>query len=72
MPPYFKRPPAIVTVTAYAPKERLGITQMQYFLKLFWRTSVNTPTKKISDVCLRSQDGRDFFRQGVHNQTHEG
>src|ERR687889_719220 len=27
--------PALVTLTAYASKERLGITQMQYFLQFF-------------------------------------
>ena len=53
--------PAIVTFTAYAPKERLIIPQMQYFLKLFWRTSENTPTMKVSDVPLRSQSGSKLF-----------
>jgi hypothetical protein len=34
LPPCFRRRPALVTVTAYAQKERLGITQMQYFLQI--------------------------------------
>jgi hypothetical protein len=47
LPPIFRRPPALVTVTAYAQKERPGITQMQYFLQVFGE-SLRTPSRRSS------------------------